>query len=82
MFRHGLNVLAVVEALVGTGAATAHPEVLNDRLQRYVADRVQEFENIPPQRRDELRKLAAYMHDRVSWSPQLQGVRGLRRGSV
>jgi protein-tyrosine-phosphatase len=64
MFRPELNVLAVLAAFMGAGAVPAHPESLNDRLQQYVADRVQEFETIPQQRRDELRKLAAYMHDR------------------
>jgi protein-tyrosine-phosphatase len=64
MFRRKLNVLAVLAALLAAGAAPVHPEALNSRLQRYVNDRVQELETIPQQRRDELRKLAAYMHDR------------------
>jgi hypothetical protein len=65
MFRRELNVLAVLAALLAAGAAPVHAEALNGRLQRYVNDRVQEFETIPQQRRDELRKLAAYMHDRA-----------------
>ena len=65
MFRRELNVLAVLAALVGAGAVPVHPETLNDRLQRYVADRIGEFENIPQERRDDLRKLAAYLHNRT-----------------
>ncbi|HUE16517.1 MAG TPA: protein-tyrosine-phosphatase [Planctomycetaceae bacterium] len=64
MFRHGLNVLAVVAALVGSGAAPAHPDVLNEKLQHYVAARVHEFDKIPEQRRADLRKLATYLRDK------------------
>ena len=66
MFRRESICFAILTAVVGSGAVPVHPEALNDQLQRYVDDRVQEFETIPPQRRDELRKLAAYVHDRAN----------------
>lgn len=66
MFRRELNVLAVLAALVGARAVPVHPQAQNGRLQQYAAYRVQEFENIPQRRRDDLRKLAAYMHERTN----------------
>jgi protein-tyrosine-phosphatase len=42
-----------------------HPDVLNEKLQRYVAARVNEFEKIPEPRRGDLRKLAAYLSDKA-----------------
>jgi arsenate reductase len=65
MFRRQSILFAILTAVVGAGAVPVHPEALNDQLQRYVADRIQEFDNIPHERRDDLRKLAAYMHDRA-----------------
>jgi hypothetical protein len=50
--------------LIGMGAAPVHPEALNEKLQQYVAARVQEFEKIPERRRDQLRTLASHVRDR------------------
>jgi arsenate reductase (thioredoxin) len=60
-----LAVLGVLATVAGAGAAPVHPEVLNEKLQSYVAARVGEFDNIPPQRRDQLQQLAAYIRSDV-----------------
>jgi hypothetical protein len=65
MSKPGLIGLAVVSTLAGMGAAPVHPEALNERLQQYVASRVEEFDGIPERRRDQLRTLASYIRDKA-----------------
>jgi len=65
MSHDGLVTLAIISTLVAVGAAPVYPEVLNERLQQYVAARVGEFDNIPAQRQSQLRKLASYIRDKV-----------------
>ncbi len=65
MSRSGWVTLTTVSALAGIGAAPVHPDALNEKLQHYVAARVNEFEKIPEQRRGDLRKLAAYLRDKA-----------------
>jgi arsenate reductase (thioredoxin) len=63
MFRRRLAGFAILMTIVSTGATPVHPEVLNEKLQRYIAARIGEFANIPQERRQQLGKLAAYIRD-------------------
>ena len=66
MFRRALvAALGILATVVSTGAAPVHPERLNDKLRQYVASRVGEFDSIPQERRDQLRKLASYIRDKA-----------------
>jgi protein-tyrosine-phosphatase len=65
MFRRRLAAFGILTTIVSTGAAPVHPEVLNEKLQRYVAARIGEFDNIPNERRKQLGRLAAYIRDNV-----------------
>jgi arsenate reductase len=56
------GILAVV---ICTGAGPVRPERLNETLRSYVASRVGEFDSIPQERRDQLRKLASYIRGNV-----------------
>ena len=63
MFRRRLAAFGILTTIVSTGATPVHPEAVNEKLQRYVAARVGEFDNIPQERRQQLGKLAAYIRD-------------------
>jgi arsenate reductase (thioredoxin) len=65
MSRFGFVALAIVSTLAAAGATPVHPEKLNEKLQRYVAARVEEFGEIPESRRNQLRALAKYIRDAV-----------------
>jgi arsenate reductase (thioredoxin) len=65
MARSRLTVLGVLAAVVSAGAARVNPEVVNERLQKYVAARIAEFDEIPPERRQQLQTLASYIRGRV-----------------
>jgi len=60
-----LTVLAILAAVVGPGTSPVHSQPLEERLQRYVVARIAEFEKIPGERRQELQRLALYVHDRL-----------------
>jgi hypothetical protein len=60
-----LTVLGLLAAAAAAGAAPVHPQALNEPLQKYVAARIAEFDKIPADRREELRKLALDIHDRL-----------------
>jgi arsenate reductase len=60
-----LAVITILAAIVGGGAAPLHPEQLNEKLRQYVTSRVGEFDTIPEQRRDQLRKLSSYIRDQT-----------------
>jgi arsenate reductase len=60
-----LTVLGVLAVVVSAGAAPVHPEVVNERLQKYLAARIAEFDEIPPERRQQLQRLASYIRGRV-----------------
>jgi arsenate reductase (thioredoxin) len=59
----GLAAVAIVVA--AAGASPVHPDALNETLRRYVADRIAEFDQIPEQRREQLRKLASSIRNNV-----------------
>jgi arsenate reductase (thioredoxin) len=65
VFRNGFVAVGIVTMVVSAGAAPVHPERLNEKLRQYVAGRVGEFDSIPAERRDQLRKLASYIRDKV-----------------
>jgi arsenate reductase (thioredoxin) len=65
MSRPGIVGIGILAVVVSTGAAPVHPERLNEKLNHYVASRVGEFDGIPPERRDQLRKLASFIRDKV-----------------
>ena len=63
MFRRRLAAFGILATIVSTGATPVHPEAVNEKLRRYVAARVGEFDNIPQERRRQLGQLAAYVRD-------------------
>src|SRR5580704_6570980 len=65
-----LTVLGVLAVVVSAGAAPVHPEVVNERLQKYPAARIAEFDEIPPERRQQLERLASYIRGRVDLNNQ------------
>ena len=65
MSRPGVVALGILAVVVNGGAAPVHPERLNEKLRHYVATRVGEFDSIPQERRDQLRKLASYIRDKM-----------------
>jgi arsenate reductase (thioredoxin) len=65
MSRPGIVALGILAVVVNVGAAPVHPERLNEKLRHCVASRVGEFDSIPQERRDQLRKLASYIRDRA-----------------
>jgi hypothetical protein len=63
--RAGVVALGILAVVVNSGAAPVHTERLNEKLRHYVAGRVEEFDSIPQERRDQLRKLASFIRDKV-----------------
>ena len=60
-----LTFLGLLAAAVAAGAAPVHPQALDEPLRKYVAARIAEFDRIPAERRQQLRRLAVYVHDRL-----------------
>jgi arsenate reductase len=65
MSRPGVVALGILAVVVNGGPAPVHRERLNEKLRHYVATRVGEFDSIPQERRDQLRKLASYIRDKM-----------------
>jgi len=65
MFQRRLAILGVLATVAGAGAVPVHPNVLNAKLQRYVAARSGEFDEIPKERRHPLQELAAFIRNKV-----------------
>jgi len=65
MRGYRLTVLGLWAAAIALGATSVHPQALNEPLQKYVAARIAEFDEIPAERRHVLRRLARYIHDRL-----------------
>lgn len=65
VFQSALAVSAILAVIVAGGASPVHPEQLNEKLRQYVASRLGEFDTIPEQRRDQLRKLSSYIRDQT-----------------
>jgi len=65
MFQRLLAILGVLATVAAAGAGPVHPKVMNEKLQRYVAARVGEFDDIPKRRREQLQELAAYIRSNV-----------------
>jgi hypothetical protein len=63
--RRGVAAFGILAAVLSTGVTPVHPELLNEKLGRYVANRVGEFDIIRQQRRAQLQKLASYVRDKT-----------------
>jgi hypothetical protein len=65
MPRYQRLVPALLAATIALGAVPVHPQALEEPLQKYVAARVAEFDTIPAERRQVLRRLSRFIDDRL-----------------